>query len=327
MKKEKKNVWVIVAGIIAAVAALVAIATYFKIVPMCNPFMSCEPQFKFTYEGTGKPVYEVAEGLEYSDQGSQAILPFTISVEVLQYSGDQYNGEMDVYSEWSDQNNTKRQEPIGKWDNFRSQFQTPVRISLTPSKLFDYANLPASMNSNTWNTTQLNKGSFDLVVRYIDGTELKRQTITVTHTPWYHEVILDNSVISVNQSINAHVRVVNLGEPSNFNVDVILYDTSTPNLPSLTDGKSWWVDKTWPTKVYVNNAVTDHVIGTNTDYVTAFPIPANRFTAGHTYALVVFAMKQFPYLKFSASSDTWITSTEGWRYRDNPSYTSIFVLK
>ena len=56
----KGNVWKIVAGVIAALAGLAAILTWFKIVPICNPFGSCQPQFKFTYEGTGKSVYEVA---------------------------------------------------------------------------------------------------------------------------------------------------------------------------------------------------------------------------------------------------------------------------
>ena len=323
MKKEKKSVWGIILGILGALATLIGIVAYF----FPNPWVGRQPQFKFTYEGTGKPVYEVAEGLAYSDATNPAILPFSVTVEVLQYSGNEYSGEMDVAIEWLDQDKNKQHEFVGKWENFRSQYRTPVKIELFPNKLFQYASLSAGISSYTWDTREPAKGYFDIVVRYNDNTELARETVTVVHTPWYHEVILDSAVVGLNLPVTAHVKVVNLGEPAKFKIIALIYDTTAPDITSITDDQSWWVDRTWTTTAYGTDKVTDTAIGTGKDYVTSFVIPAETFQEGHTYALGVTAFKELPYLKFANNGDTWDNSFERWRYRDYPIYLSIFVLK
>jgi len=322
-----------VAGsVIAILVGIVTLLDYLKIMPVCNFLANCEPKFKFTYEGTGKPIYEVAEGLAYSDENNTALLPFSITVEVLQYSGNQYSGEMNVIIEWLDKDKNKHQEIVEKWDSFRNQYQTPVKIKLFPNKLYQYAvpegGIPQEgLSAYTWDTQEPVKGYFDIVVRYNDGTELVRQTVTVAYTPWYHEALLDSAVVRLNHDIKAHVKVVNLGEPSKFKVTALVYDTTTPDISSITDGQSWWLERTWTTTVYSADIITDTAIGTKKDYVTSFAIPADTFKEGRTYALSITTMKELPYLKFANSNDTWSNSGERWRYRDTPIYLSFFVVK
>lgn len=318
--------WKLITGVIATLAALVGILSYLKIGPVCNILVDCQPQFKFTYEGTGKPLYEVAEGLAYSDESNAAILPFSITAEVLQYSGNEYSGEMDVVIEWLDKDQNKHRELVGKWENFRSQYKTPVKVELFPNKLFEYASLPTGIRAYRWDAQNPHKGHFDIVVRYNDGTELKRETVTVVHTPWRHEALLDSAVIRLNQPVTARVKLFNLGEPAKFGVIGVVYDTTTLDVTSLTDGQSWWAERTW-TSVCSVNVVTDTAIGTNEDYVASFEVPADIFKEGHTYAFGITVFKELPYLKLADSDETWDSSFERWRYRDNPIYLSIFVVK
>jgi hypothetical protein len=320
---EKKNYWKITASVLGALAAFFGVWAYF----FPNPWAGRQPEFKFTYEGTGKPYYEVAEGLAYADENNEDLLPFYITVEVLDYSGKQYSGEMDVVIEWLDGDQNKQQELVGQWTNFRSEHQTPVKIELFPNKLFQYASLPAGIYTYTWNTEESLKGRFDIVVRYTDGSELVRETVTVVHTPWYHQVLLDSGVIQINHPATAHIKFFNLGEPAKFNIVALLYDTSAPVLSSLTDDESWWVQKTWDVLVDEFEITTDAAIGTDEDYETTVVFPADVFQEGHTYAVDVMVTKELPYVKFIDPKNTWDNSSIDWRYRDNPIYLSIFVLK
>lgn len=323
---KKNNVWGVIGGVLAGLAALVAVLTYLKVIPICNPFIGCEPKFIFTYEGTGKPHYEVAEGLYFSDNTNQAILPFSVTVEVLQYSGNQYSGEMDVWVEWIDKDGNKQQELVGKWDSFRNQHNTPAKINLFPGDLMRYASLPAAIKAYSWDTTELVQGSFDIVVRYTDSKELARETVTVAHTPWYHQVLLDETVISPKKSVSAHVQITNLGEPSNFKITGVLYDTTTPDILSITDDQDWWVERTWKS-LYSSDIITVSVIGTNKNSSLNLTVPGEYLLEGHTYALGVTVFKELPYLKYANINTTWINSGERWRYRDSPVYISIFVIK
>ncbi len=64
------------------------------------------------------------------------------------------------------------------------------------------------------------------------------------HTPWYHEMLLGSAVISPGTEVTAHIRVHNFGAPANFKIAGTLYQTTTPDLSSVTDGESWWVERT-----------------------------------------------------------------------------------
>ena len=323
---KKINMWGIIVGVLGALAALTGILSYFKVGPVCNVLVNCQPQFQFTYEGTGKPYYEVSEGLYYADETNPNFQPFSITVEVRQYSGNQYSGKMDVLAQWADGKQNRQEKVIGKWENFRSQYQTPVKIMLHPSDLFQYTNLPGAISSYSWNTTEPLKGTFDIVVRYTDGKELARETVTVVHTPWYHEALLNNGVIKPGSEATANVRIVNFGDPSNFKLTWVLYDTTTPDIVSITDQQDWWVERTWQS-IYDKDLVTDKVVGRNETFSTTISVPGENLVEGHTYSIGITAFKQLPYLKFPDSNTTWFESGERWRYRDAPVYLAVFVVK
>jgi hypothetical protein len=318
---RKRINWKTVGGVLTALAAIVAIVAYF--VP--NPWAGRQPQFEFTFEGTGKPYYEASEGLYYADETNTNLLPFSITVEVIQYSGNQYSGKMNVWVEWIDKDQNNQVEMVGDWDSFRSQYQTPVKIDLHPYDLFRYSSLPGSIPAYSWNTSAPLSGTFDIVVRYNDGKELARETVTVVHTPWYHEALLNNGVVPPGDDVTANIRIVNLGDPSIFKITAVLYDTTTPDIVSITDEQDWWVERTW-LSMFDKDIVTDDKVEKNMTYSATITVPGEYLLEGHTYAIGITAFKQLPYLKF-ADDSTWFNSGERWRYRDAPVYLSLFVVK
>jgi len=323
---QKTSGWGVIGTVLAALAALVAVLSYLKIIPVCNFLSNCKPQFQFTYEGTGKPYYEVAEGLYYADSTNSNLLPFSITVEVMQYSGNQYSGEMDVVIEWFDRDQNKKEEVVGKWDNFRNQYKTPVKVDLSPRNLFQYSSLPGAISTYTWTTLEPSKGTFDVVVRYNDGRELARETVTVSHTPWYHEMLLNTAVVTPGSEITAHIRVHNFGDPAIFKVAGTLYQTTYPDVTSVMDGEDWWVERTW-TSIYSDDIITESEIKEGGEYTTSLTIPGDYLESGNTYAVGVTVYKELPYIKLADPSVTWATSGERWRYRDDTTYLSVFVIQ
>ena len=320
---EKKSPWAVLGGILAAMAALVAILAYLKIEIPCNLFANCQPTFTFTYDGIGKPIYEVAEGLRYADGTSPNLPPFTITVDAPNYAGSGFGGAMEVYAEKVDQT----RERLGGWNNFRLEHGTPIRLQLSPKQLFDFTGLKAEIDAYSAATLPTGPVSktFDLVVVYTDGRELARQTVTVVHTPWYHETYLPQSVLSEGETITIKVKLVNLGEPAKFKLVTTLYNASTPNLESLVNVASWWPGQTWGEQPpFLETKITEPV-GKNLADTAEFTIPAEKIQAGQIYVLETVAYKELAYLKFPGAD--WASSDERWRYKDHSAYLTILVVK
>lgn len=322
MKKWMENNKVILILTFIAMVAI-PILSFIGLKPQC--IINCKPNFVFTYEGTGQPVYEVAEGLNGLNSAN-GIQPFSITIEVPNYAGSGYNGAIDVFAEKSDANRSRVR--LGGWTNFRNEFQTPLIITLMPGQLFEFSSLPRGIDSYLWDTKQseIIKGNFDLVIAYTDGNELARDTITVVHTPWYHETSLSGTILSQGESVRAMVRVTNLGQPARFKISANLYDTLDPDLGSLLAPDGWWAGQTWINgTTFEDSKVATSMVPQNGHFDFEFLIPKSAFEAGHIYALETVAYKELPYLKFSRGD--WLSSDERWRFKDHTEFQTILIVK
>jgi hypothetical protein len=268
------------------------------------------PKFDFQYEGLlepNAPIYEVTEQLAWTNKS--LLGEFQIIV-ITADPGNKFNVPMFIQVQPS------QGEPVelSQWKDW--QKEKSCAINLTPSKLFEYSEVPERVLALSSIT-----GKFDIEVVDRSGNSWGKTTITVRNTPWFHLTQLLDSEIGPGESITAHVRVKNLGDPSKFKVDGILYESSYTNLSALKN-VSWAPRDSWP-QIYSSSHETTRKINKNEEIAVELHIPENYFEAGHVYLLETYAVKHLPYLKFQDGD--WLNSNESWRPRDPPHYSMIVV--
>lgn len=269
------------------------------------------PKFDFQFEGVldnDNPIYEVTEELAY--MGSEL---GTIEISVsADYSGNEISGPVRIRIQ---------SDVVAQWKQFQHPNRDSKSFYLTPSDLFNYSGVPvrvAALNLTRSNSPAATSGQFKIeVVR--NEVELANKTITVVHTPWVHSPQLSDSTILAGENITAYVTVKNLGDPSNFNVLGLLYETTSTNLSTLEIGEGWWPKMTWGNTKHRTHQRTDK-IDTNKECIVPLPIPGDKFEAQHTYLLETYAGKELPYLH---PNGDW---QECWAVRDTPHYSTIVVL-
>jgi hypothetical protein len=313
MKEETKKVLIKLGGVLVTVIvlipAVIAILSFFSIHELNDLLPPKPPKFDFQYEGLlepNAPIYEVTEQLAWTNKS--LLGEFQINV-ITADPGRKFSDSMYIEVWTSKENLVVRNE----WKDW--QKEKAYSINLTPSKLFEYSKVPKRVLAPNYNT-----GKFDIKVVDGSGNICGKTTITVKNTPWFHLTQLSDSDIAPGESITAHVRVKNLGGPSKFKVYGNLYESSYTNLFALKN-VSWAPGDIWR-KINWSSYETP-IINKNEEFADKLHIPKDDFEAGHVYLLETFAVKHLPYLKFPDGD--WLNSTENWRPRDPPHYSTIVV--
>jgi hypothetical protein len=276
------------------------------------------PKFDFHFEGVldnDNPIYEVTE--ELADPNSTIDMS-KIHVSAT-YKGEDYNGQVNIQIK-TPSGETK---PVANWSNFQKS-HSDVKLDLTPLDLFKNSGLNDG-------DPEGKLGWFEIEVTYPhEQLPLHSENITVVYTPWVHSIQLsDSAILAGSEDITACVTVKNFDSPSKFKVFGHLYDATSINTSTLVDYSkgigSWAPTRTWDLKA---DDVIDHeidIISTNEGRTAVLTINRSFFEERHIYILETYAVKNLPYLKYP-SDDTWITSDESWRVRDQPHYSAIVVL-
>ena len=312
---SKRNFLVGIALLIVTII-LVVIAVY----PIISTSIKSNqpPKFDFLFEGVldnDNPIYEVTE--ELVDLNS------TIDMSKIRvsatYKGEDYNGQVNIQIKPASGETID----VANWSNFQKS-HSDVELDLTPLDLFKNSGLNDG-------DPESKLGWFEIEVTYPhEPLPLHSENITVVYTPWVHSIQLsDSAILAGSEDITAGVTVKNFGSPSKFKVFGHLYDATSINTSTLVDyskGIGWWApERTWYLKAddVVDNE-TD-IISTNEGRTVVLTINRSFFEERHIYILETYAVKNLPYLKYP-SDDTWITSDESWRVRDQPHYSAIVVL-
>jgi hypothetical protein len=317
MKEDysKRNFWVGIALLIVAIVTVVFVAY-----PLISTSIKSNqpPKFDFRFGGVldnDNPRYEVTG--ELADPNSPIVMS-KIHVSAT-YNGEDYSGQVNI------QIKTPGGETIdvANWSNFQKS-HSDIELDLTPLDLFKNSGLNDG-------DPEGKQGWFEIEVTYPhEQLPLHRKNITVVYTPWVHSIQLsDSAIVAGSEDITACVTVKNFGSPSEFKVFGHLYDATSINTSTLVDyseGIGWWApSRTWDLKADdIADIVTD-MINTNEERTTMLTINRSFFEERHIYILETYAVKNLPYLKYP-SDDTWITSDESWRVRDQPHYSAIVVL-
>ena len=262
------------------------------------------------------------------------------------YWGNKYGGPVDIVTEPKIdlENETKG------WDDFRNDFSESRSIKLKPYELYYLADIPSDIPSLNLDVDSPHdeiktEGEFDIIIEAPGYGELERITIKVINTTWFHSTQLSDSAILEGEKVIVYVTVKNLGAPSEFKVNYVLYKATEVDADSLTMNpykeykKYWWPLKTWKNagespegeSVEVSDYVITEIIDRNNEYTVKFEIPGEnttnfKFESKNIYILETDARKNLPYVKFPNGESWTVGSKENWRLRDQAQFSTIVVI-